>query len=323
MSDKKEKFSYSKIDTFKQCGFKYKLRYVDKKYVYSDSIATRVGTAIHAAEEAIAKAMIANPGAPVDYVPIKNKLIIDSMKIEQAFSNDYNTADKSGRTYKEKIETYLTQGIYRLEKQIKFHTGYQLIAAEQPFTIEVDGKTFTGIIDRVIYDHERQRYIIQDIKTYSVPIADEDLTPYPLQFIVYVLAAKTLYNISESQVHCQYDLPFCDVIQDTSLLCVGPADFARLMELLIGIDNQIFIPHPSPLCHWCEYCNTNPNQPYAGKDLCPYYSLWTKEAKTKEVLVPWRGPEFLQEDLDLAKIRQVELANKSDSKSKAAKKNAK
>lgn len=310
MSAGTEKFSYSKIDTFKQCGFKYKLHYVDKKYIYSDSAATKVGTAIHAAEEAIAKSLIAEPDKPIDYIPIKNKLIIDAMKAKQAFPIDYDALDKSGRTYAEKIQAYLTTGIYRLEKQIRFHTGYKLVAAEQPFTIEFEGYTFSGIIDRVIYDAERQRYIIQDIKTYPVPVAETDLNPYPLQFTIYTIAAKKLYNISEHEIHCQYDLPFCDIIQDAGLLCVGPQDIGRLKNLLTDIDNKAFVPHPSPLCHWCEYCNTNPNQPSAGKDLCPYYSLWTKESKTKEVLVPWRGPEYLTEDLELASIRQKELANK-------------
>ena len=68
-----ERFSYSKVDTYSQCGFRYKLRYVDKHFVSSDSLATELGTAIHETEEAIANAIKA--GETINYIALKNKLI--------------------------------------------------------------------------------------------------------------------------------------------------------------------------------------------------------------------------------------------------------
>lgn len=34
-----EKFSYSKLNTFESCGWKYKLQYVDGHYISADSLA--------------------------------------------------------------------------------------------------------------------------------------------------------------------------------------------------------------------------------------------------------------------------------------------
>ena len=48
---KYENCSYSKLGVYEQCPFKFKLRYIDKHYVSSDSIATEFGTAAHQAEE--------------------------------------------------------------------------------------------------------------------------------------------------------------------------------------------------------------------------------------------------------------------------------
>ena len=53
-------YSYSKIDTYVQCPFKYKLKYVDGNYCYHDTVNTEVGTLIHSCEESIAKAIQSN-----------------------------------------------------------------------------------------------------------------------------------------------------------------------------------------------------------------------------------------------------------------------
>ena len=36
----KEQFSYSKIETFKQCPYKYKLMYLDNHYINYNNIST-------------------------------------------------------------------------------------------------------------------------------------------------------------------------------------------------------------------------------------------------------------------------------------------
>jgi hypothetical protein len=37
---------------------------------------------------------------------------------------------------------------------------------------------------------------------------------------------------------------------------------------------------------------TNPNQPEAAKNLCPYFCKWTKTNKTDEVENRWQGEEM-------------------------------
>jgi hypothetical protein len=69
-----EQYSYSKFETYEGCPFKYKLRVVDQiKFKWVETIATEFRTAIHKAEEDIAKAIQA--GQPIDYIALKNSFI--------------------------------------------------------------------------------------------------------------------------------------------------------------------------------------------------------------------------------------------------------
>ena len=65
----------------------------------------------------------------------------------------------------------------------------------------------------------------------------------------------------------------------------------KIKELLDGIKNEEYKPNPSPLCHWCTYCATNPNQPKDpnAHNRCPYHSLWTKEKESYAVANKWEG----------------------------------
>jgi putative RecB family exonuclease len=280
-------FSYSRIDVYEQCGFKYKLCYVDGKRFYTDSLATELGTLVHETEETIANYI--KDGQPIDYTTLKNKFIAKMFELQLKYKDDFNSLDKSDRTYSQKCFYYLEEGIYRLEKYFKEHPTHIVIGTEIPFEFEYEKYTFKGFIDRVFYDTTLDLFIIQDIKTYAVPLENTKLSA-PLQFVIYTLACQKLFNIDDPlKFKCQYDLPFCDLTQSA-----GVGDYLirgknKLNKLFDGIEKEDFEPNPSPLCHWCDYCPTNPKQPAEAKGLCPYHSLWTKENKSKAKAMPWLG----------------------------------
>jgi hypothetical protein len=68
-------------------------------------------------------------------------------------------------------------------------------------------------------------------------------------------------------------------------------DYIRthLDSILKNIGEGHFYPKPTPLCHWCVFSPTNPNQPESAKNLCPYFCKWTKQDKTNEVENEWQG----------------------------------
>lgn len=279
-------FSYSKVDTYLQCPFKYRLQYVDGHYTYLDSIATEFGSAIHATEEGIAKAIQARQ--PINYVQLKNNLIKKLYELQYKYPNDFVAQDKSDRTYEQKAYKYLKTGIYRLEKFLSENPNLSVVGVEQGFNVSFCGQNFKGFIDRVLKDNSTDTYIIQDIKTYAQAVEKDKLTT-PLQFVVYVLAAKQLYGKSDDDFSCQYDLPLCNLTQDAGTKGFMSRGVKKLTESLDCISNKQFDPNPTPLCHWCQFCSTNPNAPDESKLLCPYHSLWTRETKNFGKANEWKG----------------------------------
>lgn len=284
-----EVFSYSKLDTYNQCGFKYKLRYVDGHYVSGSSIATEFGTAIHEIEEAIANSIKANE--PINYVALKNKFMLDCVKLQAKYPQDFQTLDKSNRTYFDKMYYYLNTGIFRLEAFMKEHPTYQIVGAEVAFNFAIDEEHgFKGFIDRLLFDTATNSYIVHDIKSYAIPVESSKLAT-PLQFVVYTLAVQNLFGCNPEQVSCAYDLPLCSLLQSAGTKGYMDRGLKKIQKLFDSIKCKDFAPAPTPLCAWCEFSPTNPNQPAAGKNLCPYYSLWTKENKTNKVAMHWEGLE--------------------------------
>ena len=295
-----EKFSYSKLDTYVQCPFKFKLKYVDGNYIFNSSIATEFGTLIHETEETIAKNLIHKE--PIDYVKLKNKIILELSKLHKKYPKDFYELDKSSRTYENKVYYYLEEGIYKLEQFMKDNPNLEIVGVEQEFNFMHCGKTFNGFIDRVFYDTVENKYLIQDIKTYAVPVEKEKLAT-PIQFVVYNLAAQQLYNCSADQISCEYYLPLCDLTQSAGTKGYMARGKTKLEKIFDGISNSNYEPSPCPLCNWCEFSSTNPDAKGDGKYLCPYFCKWQRDTRNKsdlnKVEYHWEGldkhPQILED----------------------------
>ena len=287
----KTKWSYSRLDCYKQCKFKYKLKYVDKHYFYSGSIATEFGTAIHEAEEKIANSIQIN--RPIEYNKIKNEFILKCDKIKYKYYDEW--FGENDDNYDSKFYYYLTSGIYRLENFVTDHPDIRVVGAEVPVNYSYKGKVFTGFIDRLLYDTRSCKYIIQDIKTWpSIEKHKDDLVT-PMQFVVYSLALADMKECSVEMISCQYDLPFENNYFDAGTKGFIARGTKKMDELFDGIFSFDYEPSPKPLCAWCEFSVTNPNAPEEGKHLCPYHSIWDREIRDKKTCcIPanrWDGLE--------------------------------
>jgi len=288
-----ENFSYSKLDTYTQCPFKFKLKYIDGFYFYADSINTEIGTAVHKCEEQIAKDIQAQRN--IDYIKYKNELLLVLAELKYKYPTEFFNLDKSGRTFEQKIYEYLNYGIYKLEQYMKDHPTYKIVGIEQPFKVVYkSGQNLNGFIDRIFYDEVSHKYIIQDIKTYAVPIETEKLTT-PLQFVVYTYAVQDLYKCKLSQIICQYYLPFCSITQTACTTGYLSRGEAKIDKIFINIAEQNFEPKPTPLCNWCEYAATNPDAGEESKFKCPYFCYWDRNTRNSKDITKlenkWQGLE--------------------------------
>lgn len=281
-----EKLSYSRLETFKQCPYKYKLIYIDKHYIKSNTIATDFGTLIHGIEEEIGNCL--REGKRIDYGGLISFFDNEIGIMEKTYPNEFSMLDKSGRTYGQKAELYRSRSIYDLERRVK-DEGLEIISCEREFILNYNDVIFHGFIDRIF--KKGNHYIIEDIKTYNKKLP-KSMLYNPLQFVIYSLAFSSI----SKDIECSYYLPLCECKQT----CVMDMKDIHVMDLLREIDKSDFHPCPSPLCHWCVFSGTYPNQPVEAKGLCPYYSLWTKENKTKSVNMKWQGQykdKEIKEDL--------------------------
>lgn len=285
-----DRYSYSKISTYHQCPMKFKIHYLDKNFIFNDTLPTEFGTLTHETEEAIAKALQA--GKPVDYITLKNNFIIGCKKLAHKYPNDWVKLDKSSRTYTEKMYLYIESAIYRLEQFMINNPDLEIIGIEQKFEYDYDGvHSFTGSIDRAFMNKATGQVLIQDIKTWPVPAKNSELK-VPAQFTVYAMAAQQLWGVEADQIKCEYDLPLCDLRQASFSEDIIADGRPQLDKWFAGITANNFKPNPSPLCYFCQYCPNSPSYAGGEKALCPYHSLWTRENSTRETAVKWMGLEF-------------------------------
>lgn len=292
-----EKFSYSKISTYKQCRFKYLLKYEEKNFLYSANIATDFGSLVHAVEEDIAKALQAEQ--PINYISLKNKFIIESRKLALKYPIEFFTQDKSGRTYGEKMYLYLDSAIYRLENFLHQNPNLKIIGIEQKFEYDYDGvHSFNGSIDRAFLNTDTGEILIQDIKTWGVPAQASELKA-PLQFAVYMMAAEKLWETPLDKIKCEYDLPLCNITQLALSDNIVDDGKIALDKLFKGIQDKNFKPTISALCHWCEYNPLNNPNILTAKPgaVCPYFSTWQKSGDNiRDTLITWKDLESVPID---------------------------
>lgn len=292
-----EKFSYSKISTYLQCKFKFKLKYFDKNFLFSANIATDFGSLVHETEELIAKNILS--AEEINYKDLKNRFIIESKKLAHKYPTEFYAKDKSGRSYLDKTYYYLNNAIYRLEQFLTENPNYTIIGIEQKFEyLYKDNYLFTGSIDRAFLDTATGNIIIQDIKTWPVLASEKDLVA-PLQFVIYTLAAQELWKTDIANIKCEYDLPLCEARQRATSEDLVTTGIATIDKALKGIKENKFRPSISALCHWCEYNPlTNPDiLNTCPEAVCPYFSTWQKSGDpVRDTLISWQDLSLVEVD---------------------------
>ena len=299
MVGKKEKYSYTKLSTYDGCPFKFYLKYRMGKFLFSDSCASMYGSLVHYILEQEANCI--KRGVEIDYERLKtiftksgaksNKVsenIYSVAEIRDMFPNDwYNDDTKSGMTYEEKADDFIRYGIYEFPKYMERNPNLSIIGAEVPFNFEHRDYIFNGYIDLLLQDKNTGEYIIWDIKTKDHEFDEKDLKT-PLQFVCYCTALRKRYG-DDIAISCYYSLPVIHKLQAAGTKGFEKRGFNKINKILDSIESEDYEPKPSPLCYWCEFSNTNPCVTEDGKNVCPYYSLWTKENKTFEYKLGWSG----------------------------------
>lgn len=291
-------FSYSKLEVFKNCPLQYRYKYIEKKYSQDTSIALELGSLCHYVLEQKGK-MIAS-GQAIDYDRLNDILLngvketdektkeelLGVNKLKRKYFEVWYEADNaSGATYDEKIKLF-NQVLHEEMEDADWVPTY----FERPFEFVWDNKVILkGFIDRI--DVKGDQYRTVDYKT-SKKIYEQNKLSTSLQFGIYALAILNEFGVLPVESEYRF------ILIDDRQYALTKGWEKRLIKALDKVlgdieaseKKEVFVPKPTPLCHWCNFCQTNP-EATIYKNECEYFSKWTPNQKTFEVNKKWNALE--------------------------------
>lgn len=287
-------FSYSKLEVKKTCDLQYDLRYNQKKFASDTTLALELGSLCHYCLEQ--KGKMLRDGKSVDYSklhqilveggefsdgnPSAKKVLLGTKSLSRKYFEEwYAKDDASGMTYVEKMEVFERV----LAKEMTEDTqGWIPKYFEMPFDFVWNNRAILhGFIDRI--DQRNDEYRTIDYKT-SKKVYDQTKLATSMQFGIYALAI--LNEFGKLPVESMYRFVLLDEKQYALTKGWEKRIATALDKVLDSITEcegkKLWKPSPTPLCHWCSYCQHNPMAKEYRME-CQYYSLWTPTNKVWEV----------------------------------------
>lgn len=291
-------FSYSKMEVFKNCPLQYRYKYIEKKYSQDTSIALELGSLCHYVLEQKGKMIVS--GETVDYEKLNDILmngvtetdektkeeLLGVNQLKRKYFEVWHEADNaSGASYDEKIKLFDKVLHDEMEE-----TDWKPTYFEKPFEFVWDNKVILkGFIDRI--DTKDGQYRTVDYKT-SKKVYEQSKLATSLQFGVYALAILNEFGVLPTESEYRF------ILIDDKQYALTKGWENRLIKAMDKVfgdieaseKKSVFVPKPSPLCHWCNFCQTNPEATIYRNE-CEYFSKWTPTQKTFEVNKKWNALE--------------------------------
>ncbi len=268
MSKKKSSiYSHSRLSTFEQCPFRYKLRYIDKiKPLIEKTIEAHLGSAVHDTLEWIYNQVKEKKLPTIDEV-----INYYAVKWQDSYSKDTLIVKKQ-LTQKD----YFNKGVQFLVDYYTKHQPFEdgTISTEERIVIELDENSeykVQGFIDRLAYNSEKQEYEVHDYKTAN-SLPSKEKVETDRQLALYSIAIKEKYGFDKNVCliwhYLAHNQKICSTRTNEQLENLKN----EIIELIKQIEaTSIFPTSKSILCGWCEY-----------KTMCPEFGCKppTKEKQT-------------------------------------------
>jgi len=275
MTSLKEHISYSEVKTWKECGWRHKLIYVDKIQTFEESPHLHFGTIVHSACE--------------EYLKTRKLLLEETEnKILEAWNNNgfdsedfiilqTNRAKLNGWEYKhDKVDKWIEWAKTSIKSLPSFmeenFPNWQIVSAEEPLyeNISENSLKFKGFIDCIIKipkDNNKYKYWILDWKTASArgwSLEKQRDFLVQSQLILYKHFWGSKNNIDMKDISCAFVLlkktknqeKVCQLIK----VSAGPVLLERSQKLVYSMINtlskNLYLKNKTN-CMFCEYANTD------------------------------------------------------------------
>jgi RecB family exonuclease len=242
-------FSHSKLASFEQCPYKYKLKYIYKiKPEIEKSIESHLGSATHDALEWLYIQVLKKQTPELDqviekYIETWNANFSDKILIVK---KEFTHQDYFDKGIKFIIDYYVKHspfidGTLETEKQI-------WVKLEEDYPHKI-----IGYIDRLSYNHKKKEYEVHDYKTANW-LPDQKKLDQDRQLALYSIGIKQLFGD-----HHNVNLIWHYLNHNIQVSSRRTPE--QLTELKQDIINQIKIiennstwnTNKTKLCDWCEY----------------------------------------------------------------------
>ena len=163
--------SYSQLSLYRGCPHRWSLQYKDGYKVFTSTIHTVFGTALHVAIQHYLDVMYEKSGAEADREDIE-------FIFEEAYRNEYKTQyDKNNKQHfssSEELREFFEDGIKILafikkKRNLYFSKkGYYLVGCEVPISLtphpQFNNVIYQGFLDVVLYHEPTNTFEIIDIE---------------------------------------------------------------------------------------------------------------------------------------------------------------
>ena len=246
-----QRFSYSRLNTFNNCREAYRINYIKGIRKDNENIEAYLGSCVHYVIEDI-------------YNNANSSINFDEIVYMYKKSWDDNWHDSiyliDGR---KKVSQYYSLGIECLKnfykRNIENNSSFLKNTLESEMEVEfsMDGIDFRGIIDRLDYDSQASRYIVNDYKT-SKRVISPKKAQRDLQLGLYLVAIHQKFNIENPVILKWHFLRYgVDIVvspktEDVDFIKKKLVQKAKAI-LDMSSDRENFYPNENILCNWCHY----------------------------------------------------------------------
>ncbi len=259
-------YSHSRLSTFEQCPFKFKLKYIDKIVPELEtSIESHLGSVVHSTLEWV-------------YIEVKNEKIPTVDEVIIYYATNWEENYKPGIVIVKKefsAKDYFDKGVqFLIDYHIKHHPFEDnTLEVEKKIIIELDEEgeyKIQGFIDRLVHNLETGEYEVHDYKTAN-NLPDKERVENDRQLALYSIAIKELFGYDQEVClvwhYLAHNMKICSRRTNEQLQKLKK----ETIDLIKKIESTTEFPvNKSVLCNWCEY-----------KDICDKKEIQEKINKEK------------------------------------------